>query len=774
MIRRYRDDRGQVIVLGAVMIPVFLLIAALVIDVGNWYTHKRQLQNRADAAAFAAGVEYGKNWQGCLNSDPTIRDATASMIANVARQYAGDPEAADYAPGTTPSLYNTQITNQSKLDVMINAADYTNNTDYTDGGATNVADPCFKHDADALSAAGYWTDVKVKERDLPSLFGSIGLPLSRNGARARIEIRPALSGKGFLPLAIPDNVIDKVQVRYYNGCTGNEILSARKDLAPLPSDDQTAYAGLGGGTLWGLPAVDGDLSVGDSNRAFDLDVPRYEPTQCSTPYLPVKVEVRIASRDEIDLNAPCGSLASSKFADCFSNVSQIRVWPDGNPNTHPLIKDVHLTGGCAPRADAYFGPYDGVQARGSRTCSYGATVDVDFGGRAGTARNFKVKVNGVDLNPPSASNPTGVWTTAGTPLSASTYLNAGVEKGDNPVTVKVEWTPPSGGPQSYGELAQQVYVGTVETAGAIDLVRTSQTAFSGPAGSRLPGPALDNVTDGGTSVAVFPTIGIRGLLRTGVLTTLRLDDPQANQTLRCDPDYTNGQVFSAFRFGCKPFYGRNTFKTDDDNAPWWIPTTTPPHCPKTSDFFSYATMPPPYGKNTMNNYWRCVPTAPGLRPPTIGEGMSAATDNCDRYTGGGGDNANQCQQTRCNVQGNYDGIPGNPDGWVTTGSSEDPRVVNLFVIPYQALKGSSGSDPEETVPILRGAAFYVMNWTGQNANNSDPCPDRTFGAITVPDPPPGSAIGVFVSTVKFTSGPVDPNATCTLDMLDPCRPVLVR
>ena len=50
---RHRDERGQVIVLGAVMIPVLLLLAALVIDVGNWYTHKRQLQNRADAAAFA-------------------------------------------------------------------------------------------------------------------------------------------------------------------------------------------------------------------------------------------------------------------------------------------------------------------------------------------------------------------------------------------------------------------------------------------------------------------------------------------------------------------------------------------------------------------------------------------------------------------------------------------------------------------------------------------------------------------------------------------------
>ena len=54
---RVRDnERGQVIVLAAVMIPVMLLLTALVVDVGNWYTHKRQLQNRADAGALAGGL----------------------------------------------------------------------------------------------------------------------------------------------------------------------------------------------------------------------------------------------------------------------------------------------------------------------------------------------------------------------------------------------------------------------------------------------------------------------------------------------------------------------------------------------------------------------------------------------------------------------------------------------------------------------------------------------------------------------------------------------
>src|SRR5262245_29659655 len=84
-----RGDRGSIFVLGALVIPVVLLLSALVIDVGAWYTHKRQLQNRADAAAFAAGVEYAANWKACVQSgDSTLRASTAVKIADVAREYA--------------------------------------------------------------------------------------------------------------------------------------------------------------------------------------------------------------------------------------------------------------------------------------------------------------------------------------------------------------------------------------------------------------------------------------------------------------------------------------------------------------------------------------------------------------------------------------------------------------------------------------------------------------------------------------------------------------
>ena len=773
---RLRDERGTIAVIAAVTLPVFILLAALVMDVGNWYTHKRQLQNRADAAALAAGVTYAKNWKACVGSSATLKAEAANEIADTARAYAGDPDTADYSTGSLPSqLHNTQVANQSpgKLDVAINSTSYDDGTDYSDSG-----NPCFPHAGDDISpAGGQWTDVKVQEHDLPSFvpnllkwFG-VETALSRNGARARVDIRPAVSGRRFMPLAIPNTVITKVQVRYYDECRDPNHTSplAVKDLAPLSNADQAGFAALGGGILWALPKVDGDLSVGNPNRPFDLHIPAYDPVDCGNglPYLPVSVEVRLASRDEVDLNASCGFLLNtSKFADCYTRLSYIRVWPDGNPASHPLIKDVHLTGGCATRADAYFGPYDGLGLVGARTCNYGATVDVDFGNRYPGSSNFKVQVNGVDLLPPGA-NPNGVWTTAGTPLQATTAQQGNQrETGDNPVTVKVFWKPPTGAGQSYpsgngsGQLIQQAYIGTSDTAGAVDLVRTSGSSFA----SGVPNLPLDNVRDGDVTRAIFPSIGIRSVLRPGILTTLRTESSQGSQLVACDPAVPSGQEFTLFQFGCQPWFGANPFV----NGPWW--NTTSKECPASGLWYSTTTMPAPYGRNSSTNPWRCVLQAPGSSVGQTGDWMIVATQNCLSVQQNKCGSWKNAAQANC---ANYDGKPGDPNGWLQKhGDSRDPRVISLFIVPYQSLKGVSGSKAE--IPILGFANFYVMNWQGQKASENDPCPDTDFRGISYSTPGKGTVTGVFVEAVDYEPGPVDPNATCVEGQLTPCRATLVR
>ncbi len=770
-----RDERGSVLVLSAVLIPVFVLLTALVVDVGSWYTHKRQLQNRADAAAFAAGTGYAQNWKPCLQSgDATLRANTARKIANVARTYAADPEAADYAPDALPgTLYNANIATQSKLDVVVNSTTYDDDTDYSDGGGSPpLGNPCFVHSGDAISpGGGHWVDVRVKENDLPSLFGSVGIPLRRNVARARIEIRPALSGNRFLPLAVPNNVISKVQVRYYNECTSPPTLipNSTFDLKPLPAADQAAFVSAGGGILWGLESLT-TPGVGDSGRSLPITLPTYGG--CQQPYLPVGMEVRLTSTDSVDINQSCQALITAKFADCFHRLSQIRVWNDG---VAPRTRNVTLTGGCG-LGDAYFGPLPTA----ATDCRFGANVDVFWGtmddNELAVSSNFHVTVNGVNASPPGPTTPSGVWTVPSTALTASA--------GANDVTVQISWTDTNnahnweqGGGQCRNggqnpcrysgpsEAVHRTFVGTKNTAGAVAMAHTSTSGFVGG----VPGPSYATVADGGNVIDVHPTVGIQSVLKAGVFTILRLDDPQANQTLECDPDYAQGQEFSAFQYGCKPWYAANSFT----NGPWWNTTTR--QCPDGGLWFSNNTMPAPYGKNSSANPWRCVLTAPGMSTGQVGDDIAVATDNCTNI------NNNSCQQFACVNDGNYDGKAGNPNGWVQRGGdSRYPRVVNLFIVPYQGSKGLSGAG--DTIPVLGFASFYVMNWTGSNNNQSDRCPDTTFDhdhnpltpQINVPSPPAGAISGVFVETVDYEPGPVDAPAVCVEGQLTPCRATLVR
>jgi len=174
----HADERGQVLVVVALSMVVLLLIAALVIDVGNWYAHKRQLQNRADAGALAAGVDYQNSWPSCLRGDAT----TTAAIITSARRYAGDR--------TVSAPVNVETADQWKVNVVINSPDYDAGTDFTDGPTGVTADPCYLHppsDDDVSPQGGYWTDVKVKERDLTSFFGRLGFPLAATS--------PALASK---------------------------------------------------------------------------------------------------------------------------------------------------------------------------------------------------------------------------------------------------------------------------------------------------------------------------------------------------------------------------------------------------------------------------------------------------------------------------------------------------------------------------------------------------------------------------------------------------
>ena len=195
MRRRLADERGSALTLFAVIAPVFILFLALALDVGNWFTHKRNLQNRADAAALAAGVQYTTNENAdliaCKNGDPG--NTAGTDITSWAKKYAGDP-------GVAGSL-NTQVANQGSLSISVNSSTF-GGTDWSDA-AGNTGSPCFFHPANASDfispKGGYWTDVKVKETNIPTLFGAFGINVPAITARARLEVRAIGSINPFGP-----------------------------------------------------------------------------------------------------------------------------------------------------------------------------------------------------------------------------------------------------------------------------------------------------------------------------------------------------------------------------------------------------------------------------------------------------------------------------------------------------------------------------------------------------------------------------------------------
>ena len=56
-------QKGYVFVLIACMVPFFIMLSSLVIDLGRGYVYKSRLQNIADAAALAGAMQMEHYWE---------------------------------------------------------------------------------------------------------------------------------------------------------------------------------------------------------------------------------------------------------------------------------------------------------------------------------------------------------------------------------------------------------------------------------------------------------------------------------------------------------------------------------------------------------------------------------------------------------------------------------------------------------------------------------------------------------------------------------------
>ena len=233
---RLRAEDGGVLVMVVLWLPIIVLFVIFVVDVGNWFVHKRHLQMQADAGALAGGGKF------------TFPCSDAPIIAET-RKYAGDP--------ASGSAYNLQVapTDQANVHVLVNSASYWNEggTDYSDGGP-----PC----------AARMVDVKITEASLPWFFGLQVVPAIN--AHARVMIQTLRRARGALPVAVPD--IDPRAARAYfvNESTG----------AILAETPLTKVGASGGIAVWDNAAAPVSVPISAANVGVRIALGGGSSTTC--------------------------------------------------------------------------------------------------------------------------------------------------------------------------------------------------------------------------------------------------------------------------------------------------------------------------------------------------------------------------------------------------------------------------------------------------------------------------------------------------------------
>jgi hypothetical protein len=220
-----------------VWLPLLVLMVSFVIDVANWFEHKRHLQLQADAAALAGAQEY---------RFPCLDDA----IVKQAGDYSG-------------AKYNAQVggTDDSSVHMLINSSTYFNQSSPADT-SVDTAGPC-----DARMV-----DVKMTETDLPWFFKVANVPFI--DAHARVEIRQADTLAGSLPVGVPDVHPRSARVTFIDESDGS-VLGSRD----LTNQGSTT----GGLTLWDNSASPLPVTVNAGHIGVRIALGGRSSTTCTDP-----------------------------------------------------------------------------------------------------------------------------------------------------------------------------------------------------------------------------------------------------------------------------------------------------------------------------------------------------------------------------------------------------------------------------------------------------------------------------------------------------------
>ena len=531
------DERGGVLVLVALWLPLVVLAMSFVIDGGNWFVHKRHLQLQADAGALAgAGL-----FNGCFGDTA----GASSAIEALARKYAGDP-------GVTQP-YNSQIGGATKGAITVRF----NHKTYQVGG------PPADDTIESPACSAKMVDIKITEAGLPWFFAN--RVVHAINARARATIQQKGSAADSLPVGVPDNNPLSAAAIYIDESSANTVLGkqqmTKSPATPVTLNGQSLYQWTSGTAL--------SLNIASPNTG-----------------------VVIALAGDAAYTFPGGNLTAicnHVLVECYSvtqdatgavtgasGLDFVHGYPATPAGTAaaPKVRDVTLFNqGCTNGS----GPYFLLNAG----CTVGVRAKVDFGTAAGVNPTLaptlaQLKVGGWGC-PNSGANPKGcVMTYNTTGANAGYFTTNGPNYPTMPAdgqahAIDLNWGTGTGSSSQNGTFTstQRSFSADVDTSGPVQFVRVDNE--SGNFGNSV----LYGAHTFNTTIGVIPSLQANESSPTAPAVALKVTSKGSNgQAIDCDPSKAN--LRDELSTGCTPQYTINkgtpcqaaSFYNFPQAAPW--------------------------------------------------------------------------------------------------------------------------------------------------------------------------------------------------------------
>lgn len=331
----FQGERGSFLPLAAVALAIFAILGGAVLEIGQWYQHRRHLQVRADAAALAGGTLFNQ----CFDSAAFTPAQAAANMEALATQYSGIETGGVYNQGWQSGTSSTDsIGFQSN--------------EYPSPGDTAASPPVYPpRDAfppDSSECASLDLDVKLAQGNLPNVL-SIS-PLKRAQATARVEEQQVKAEKPSLPIAIPNFDLSQVGVTFFNEATGLELTTCTGALAGT-----TCTYKLSGPT--DATGQDGEAVSRWTLPASSITLPT--PSTSSGNL----IGVRVSAGTTVGSCAPSFGTGNNLYA-CFdlnsagSGLVGIRDYPTTNQTTPPLY-EVWPSDSCSSDTSPFFSDLTG-------------------------------------------------------------------------------------------------------------------------------------------------------------------------------------------------------------------------------------------------------------------------------------------------------------------------------------------------------------------------------------------------------------------------------